>query len=56
MLFTIPDGLPSHSTLQSHPLQLKHFRESKNNRTNVKTFSRLPIITEAWVQPQASTV
>jgi len=53
MLLTIPVGLPSHSTLQSHPPQLKQFHESNSDRTNVKTFSRLSIIAEAWVQPQA---
>ena len=56
MLLTPLDGLPSPSTLQSHPLQLKQFRESNNDRTKVKNFSRLPIIAEAWVQLQASTV
>jgi len=54
MLLTIPVGLPCHSTLQSRPLRLKQFHENKSDRTNVKTFSRLSIIAEAWVQPQAS--
>jgi hypothetical protein len=56
MLLSLPAGLPSPSTLQSNPLQLKQFRESNNDRTKVKKFSRLPIIAEAWVRFQANTV